>query len=323
VKVTYLLGHDDHQHQITSKTGCSGSIAVPVDGEHDPSANVFGVFDAEYTDNGGLTSHNIHKLQPRHRQAEHFTAQSGIQLADHGTAEGGKTVGFVDNNDWISLSPYAVSNATSFTGRVSSAGPGGTIEVRAGSATGALMGTVAVAPTGSWDTFTNVSVNLTNKPAGTTTLVLVFKGATGNGNLFDLDAFTLATSGAGATTTEGEAFTSQSGVQAAAHAGASGGATLGYIENGDWAGYSGVNTAGMHGFSARVSSAGAGGTLQIRSGSATGTLLGSVAVPVTGGWETFQTVSTTLTAAASGPLFLTFTGGAGNLFDVDTFTVTP
>jgi glucose/arabinose dehydrogenase len=322
VKVTYLLGHDDHQHQITSKTGCSGSIAVPVDGEHDPSANVFGVFDAEYTDNGGLTSHSIHKLQPRHRQAEHFTAQSGVQLADHATAEGGKTVGFVDNGDWISLQPYALGNATSFTGRVSSAGPGGTIEVRAGSPTGALMATVNVAPTGSWDTFTNVSANLANKPAGTTNLVLVFKGTTGNGNLFDLDAFTFATSGSTGTTTEGEAFTSQSGVQAAAHAGASGGQTLGYIENGDWAGYSGVSTAGMHGFSARISSAGSGGTLTVRAGSATGTVLGSVAVPVTGGWETFQTISTSLNASASGPLFLTFTGGAGNLFDVDTFTVT-
>ncbi len=45
VKVTYLLGHDAHEHEITSKTGCSGSIAVPVDGEHDPAANVYGVFD--------------------------------------------------------------------------------------------------------------------------------------------------------------------------------------------------------------------------------------------------------------------------------------
>jgi hypothetical protein len=64
-----------------------------------------------------------------------------------------------------------------------------------------------------------------------------------------------------------------------------------------------------------------GGTIQIRSGSATGTLLGSVAVPVTGGWETFQTVATPLSATASGPLFLVYTGGAGSLFDVDNFTL--
>ncbi|MFD4966563.1 ThuA domain-containing protein, partial [Streptomyces sp. NPDC058417] len=120
---------------------------------------------------------------------------------------------------------------------------------------------------------------------------------------------------------EAEAFTSGSGVQTADHAAASGGRTLGYIENGDWAGYSQVPTAGARTFTAKVSSAGAGGTIEVRSGSATGTLLGSVRVPVTGGWETFTTVSTTLTATASGPLFLRFTGGAGALFDIDTFTL--
>ncbi|GAB2581827.1 carbohydrate-binding protein [Kribbella endophytica] len=322
VKVTYLLGHDDHQHQITSKNGCSGSIAVPADGEHDPAANIFGVFDAEYTDNGGITSHSVRKLQPRHRQGEHFNAMSGVEFATHAAAEGGRTVGYVDNNDWVSFTPYALSTATSFSARVSSGGPGGTIEVRAGSATGQLMATVPVANTGNWDTFTNVSANLSNKPAGTTTLFLVFKGVTGNGNLFDLDAFTLATSGSTGTTREGEAFSSQSGVQVAAHAGASGGQTLGYIDNGDWAGYSTVSTTGLRSFSARISSGGPGGTIQVRSGSATGTLLGSVAVPTTGGWENFQTVSTALTGNATGPLFLSFTGGAGSLFDVDTFTVT-
>ncbi|MGN9808311.1 ThuA domain-containing protein [Micromonospora sp. BQ11] len=125
----------------------------------------------------------------------------------------------------------------------------------------------------------------------------------------------------GSVTVEGESYTSSSGVQIANHAPASGGRTLGYINNGDWAGYSQVSTAGRTGFSARISSGGAGGTIQIRSGSSTGTLLGSVTVPNTGGWETFQTVSTTLNGTGTGPLHLVFTGGSGSLFDVDTLTV--
>ncbi|MGY1577477.1 ThuA domain-containing protein [Streptomyces sp. MN13] len=121
---------------------------------------------------------------------------------------------------------------------------------------------------------------------------------------------------------EAESYSSGSGVQAAAHAPASGGRTLGYIDNGDWAAYASVSTAGASTFTAKVSSAGAGGTIEIRSGSATGTLLGSVRVPVTGGWETFTTVSATLsTTAAPGPLVLRFTGGSGALFDIDTFTL--
>ncbi|MDX3850121.1 ThuA domain-containing protein [Streptomyces sp. AK02-01A] len=122
-------------------------------------------------------------------------------------------------------------------------------------------------------------------------------------------------------TYEGESYTSSQGVQPADHGPASGGRTLGYIENGDWAGYSQAQLAGARTFSAKVSSAGAGGTIQVRSGSATGPVIGSVGVSNTGGWETFQTVSTPLTGTPTGPVFLTFTGGAGSLFDIDTFTL--
>ncbi|WSJ41665.1 carbohydrate-binding protein [Streptomyces sp. NBC_01317] len=325
VKVTYLLGHDEHRHQITQATGCSGNLSVPADGEHDSAANIYGVFDAEYTDAAGLTTHSARILQPRHRQGEHFGAQNGVQVAAHTSAEGGSTVGFTDNNDWISYKPYVLGNANRFTARVSSGGVGGTLEVRTGSATGTLLGTATVAPTGGWENFVDVSANLTNAPSGSTELFLVFKGPTGQGNLFDLDAFTFTTgtSGGSSQTVEGESFSSGQGVQAAAHTPASGGNTLGYIENGDWAGYAAVPTAGTKTFSAKVSSAGAGGTITVRSGSATGAVLGTVAVANTGGWETFANVTTTLTGtASSGALFLTFTGGAGSLFDIDTLTLT-
>ncbi|MFD3520045.1 carbohydrate-binding protein [Streptomyces sp. NPDC058653] len=324
VKVTYLLGHDEHRHQITQATGCSGNLNVPADGEHDSAANIYGVFDAEYTDAAGLTSHSVRILQPRHRQAEHFGNQGGIQVAAHANAEGGSTVGFTDNGDWVAFKPYNLANATRFTARVASGGVGGTLEVRTGSATGTLLGSVAVAPTGGWENFVDVSGNITNAPTGTTELFLVFKGVTGQGNLFDVDAFTFTTGTSGSSqTVEGESFSSGQGVQAAAHAPASGGNTLGHIENGDWAGYASVPTAGTKTFSAKISSAGAGGTITIRSGSATGAVLGSVAVPNTGGWETFQNVSTSLTGTgSSGALFLTFSGGAGALFDIDTLTLT-
>jgi len=85
VKLTYLLGHDEHAHQITSSTGCSGTLTIPVDGEHDDAANLYAVFDAEYTDRGAngqpaLTTHTQQILQPRHRQAEHRSSQSGTAL---------------------------------------------------------------------------------------------------------------------------------------------------------------------------------------------------------------------------------------------------
>jgi type 1 glutamine amidotransferase len=127
--------------------------------------------------------------------------------------------------------------------------------------------------------------------------------------------------GPGPATVEGEAYTSGSGVQSADHGGASGGHTLGYIDNGDWAGYASVSTSGATSFSARIASAGPGGTVGIRAGSQNGPVLGTLQVPSTGSWDTFTTVSAKLTAAGSGPLFLTFGGGAGSLFDIDTFSL--
>ncbi|MFC4588521.1 ThuA domain-containing protein [Sphaerisporangium corydalis] len=253
-------------------------------------------------------------------EAESFSSQSGVQAAGHAGASGGTTLGYIDNGDWAGYASVSTAGATGFTARVSSGGAGGTITIRSGSQTGTVLGTVAVPNTGSFDNFQNVTTTLNGSASGA--LFLSFTG--GSGSLFDVDTFTLTKTSTPptTTTTEGEAFTSQSGVQTAGHAGASGGTTLGFVDNGDWAGYSQVNTSGAKTFAARVSSGGPGGTITVRSGSQTGTVLGSVAVPSTGSWDTFQNVTTTLSGSASGTLFLSFTGGSGSLFDVDTFTIT-
>lgn len=198
VKVTHILGHDSHGHPVTSATGCSGTIQTSADHEHDPNANIFGVFDAEYTDRGAngqppLTTHDQAVTQPRHRQAEHFGTSRGVQVSTHTPAHGGRTVGDIHDGDWIAFQPYLVKNAKKFTARVSSAGSGGTLEIRTGRADGRLLGSVKVPVTGGWETFTDVSAALADKPpAGTTTLYLVFKGS-GTDALYDVDDFTLTT----------------------------------------------------------------------------------------------------------------------------------
>ncbi|MEH0939287.1 ThuA domain-containing protein, partial [Micromonospora psammae] len=127
----------------------------------------------------------------------------------------------------------------------------------------------------------------------------------------------------GNTTVQAESFSSASGVQPFTKAGANGGQTLGYIDPGDWAAYNGVDLTGVASFKARVVSGGAGGTIQVRTGSTTGTVLGSVAVPNTGSWTTYADVTTNLSGVPSGTqnLYLTFTGSGTGLFDVDDFTL--
>ncbi|WP_157520387.1 ThuA domain-containing protein [Herbidospora daliensis] len=324
VELDYALGHDQHAHLITSRTGCTGTIVVPKDGEHDAAANLYGVFTARYVDEGGLENTQTVTLQPKHRQAEHAHTLQGVQVTTPGGSEGGRAIGHTDNNDWISFEPYALGNATKITVRTASGGVGGTIEVRAGSPTGTLLGTVAAPKTAGWGDFVVNTGDLTNAPAGTTKLYLVFKGPAGA--LFDLDWFDFTTTGElDATTVEGEAFTSTFGVQDAPHGNASGGKAAGYTDPGDWAGYAPINLTGATTFTARIASGGPGGTLSIRHGSQTGPLLGTITVANTGGWEDYVDLSTRLTnvPAGNGQLFLVFDGpsGRGALFDVDYWTL--
>ncbi|WP_455360468.1 ThuA domain-containing protein [Streptomyces sp. SYSU K21746] len=196
VKVTHILGHDSHGHPVTSANGCTGTLKTTADGEHDPNANIFGVFDAEYTDRGAggqapLTTHDQNVVQPKHRQAEHYNAANGVSIVNKTPAHGGKTVGDIHNGDWIAFKPYRIGDATSLTARISSGGAGGTLEVRAGTPGGRLLGSTAVPVTGSWETFQDVTASLKRPPAGTTTVYLVFKG--GAGALYDVDDFTFST----------------------------------------------------------------------------------------------------------------------------------
>ena len=192
VTVTFILGHDSHGHPQTSATGCSGTLQTLADGEHDPNANIFGVWNAEYTDSGAgdappLTGSDEVVSQTKQRQAEHFGEGEGPTAISLGGANGGRAVEVTDGG-WVSYTPYLLSNATDFTARVSSAGGSGTIEVRAGAPDGAVLGTVEVGDTGGAETYQDLTTTLANQPAESTTLYLVFTGGT-----FNLDDFTFST----------------------------------------------------------------------------------------------------------------------------------
>ncbi|QHF98722.1 glycosyl hydrolase [Streptomyces sp. NHF165] len=193
VEVTYILGHDSHGHPMTSAKGCEGTIKTQADGEHDPNADIFGVFDATYTDGGAagqppLTGKDESILQPRHRQAEHFTTSAdGVTTGDVAGAEGGKAVTGAQNGQWIAFEPYVSSGLTKATARVKAAAEGA-VEIRAGAPDGPVLGTAQVTPGDDW---AEVSTDLEAGPADASALYLTFTG--GDGALFDLDSFTVTT----------------------------------------------------------------------------------------------------------------------------------
>src|SRR5260370_22387760 len=89
-----------------------------------------------------------------------------------------------------------------------------------------------------------------------------------------------------------------------------GGYDLGSADNGDWAHYKSVNFgAGVGSINLRTASAGSGGTLEFHLDSVTGALIGTATVPITGGWQTWTTVSAPIARAIGvHDLYLLFKG---------------
>ncbi len=116
---------------------------------------------------------------------------------------------------------------------------------------------------------------------------------------------------------QASSFNSVSGLQTEPTSDTLGGYDVGYSYGGAYAVYQNVNlAAGFTNVSVRVASANSG-TLEFLLDSPTGPLLGSVSIPNTGGWQTWQTVTSSVSGAGGlHNLYLVFQGtasGIGNL----------
>ncbi|HET8784604.1 MAG TPA: ThuA domain-containing protein, partial [Candidatus Limnocylindrales bacterium] len=116
------------------------------------------------------------------------------------------------------------------------------------------------------------------------------------------------------------------GVETETTSDAGGGQNIGFIENGDYVSYSPINLEELTGLRFRVASGGAGGTIEARLDSPTGPVAGTVAVPSTGGWQTWTNVTMDLPTPPEGTheMFLVFVNpsaaGGDGLFNVNSFT---
>jgi hypothetical protein len=117
--------------------------------------------------------------------------------------------------------------------------------------------------------------------------------------------------------TEAETICWESGV--ATEKCSEGGMDVENIENGDWIKVEGVDfSSGAVSFDARVASATNGGKIELRLDSSTGTLIGTCGVQGTGGGQNWTTKSCNITGATGvHDLYLQFTGGSGNLFNIN------
>ena len=96
------------------------------------------------------------------------------------------------------------------------------------------------------------------------------------------------------------------------------------IASGDWVQVRNLNFgSGAISFTARIAGTVSGGSIQIRLDSTTGTLIGTCAVPSTGGTQTWQNVSCPVSGATGlHDVFFVFAGGSGNLFNFESYIFT-
>ncbi|BBI31695.1 ThuA domain-containing protein [Cohnella abietis] len=192
VKVTPALGHDEHSHPSPTQTGCTGTFETVFSDTN--IENTFFYLTASYTDNGAgeaapLTGASTIVLLSKDRQAEYYDNWSGGKLQTENTADvgAGRNLGFIENGSWLSYKDINLEGISGISARVSSAGSGGTIEVRADSISGPLLATLKIPVTGDWQKWVDVKEELNNVPSGEHNLFFVFSG--GSGYLFNVNKF--------------------------------------------------------------------------------------------------------------------------------------
>jgi hypothetical protein len=108
---------------------------------------------------------------------------------------------------------------------------------------------------------------------------------------------------------EAEAYTAMYGIQTQATTDAGGGLNIGWVDVNDWLDYAiTVPAAGAYNVSFRVASQLATGAFQLKKGA---TVLASLAVPNTGGWQNWQTISAKVTLAQGAQTLRIQATGAG------------
>ena len=191
VETQLFIGHDEHAHPLDVFTGCEVTIPTPA-GHGSQGDRIFLFMESRYQDQGGsgvsgALGRTETLLYPRVWEAEHFEAQSGIQLEGSDDPTGGRSqLAFIDHGDWVRYEDRSLDGITHVTFRVASAGAGGTISLRQDSPEGAVLGRTQVPLTGGWQQFVDVTMPVT-PTSGVSDLVLLFENASSASGLFNIN----------------------------------------------------------------------------------------------------------------------------------------
>ena len=293
-------------------------------------------------------------------EAENYSTVSSSTIQKISTTSG-NGLGYIENGNYLVFNNVDFgTGVSSLTALVANGINSSTnIEARLDSAAGTLLGTLQVPSTGSWDTYQEKACNLSST-TGIHNLYVKFSGPVNvdwfsfvvSSNTTTPAPTAIATAAPTAAPTEAPAPTvapteapistaaptpikieaenyssvSSSTIQKIATTNGNG---LGYIENGNYLVFNNVNFGtGVNSLTALVANGINSSTnIEARLGSATGTLLGTLQVPSTGGWDTYQEKACNLSSATGiHNLYVKFSGPVNVdwlLFDASSNTTNP
>ncbi|MFB9245972.1 carbohydrate-binding protein [Massilia antarctica] len=234
-------------------------------------------------------------------QAEAYCQMSGVQLETTSDAGGGQNVGYIDSGDWMNYTvdvPSAGLYTVSY--RVASQSGGGSISLeRSGGSP--VFGTMAVGATGGWQTWNTISHDV-QLPAGKQSIGIAAKAGG-----FNLNWISIAAAGSGGQIAliQGEDYAAMSGVETEQTSDAGGGKNASHIDTGDWMSYTNapvtIPESGTYTIEFRVASVGGGElSFEVAGGKPT---YATVAIPATGGWQSWASVKKTVTLNAGSHSF--------------------
>ncbi|QRR02178.1 carbohydrate-binding protein [Dyadobacter sandarakinus] len=261
-----------------------------------------------------LTQAQSNKTIPGKIQAENFDAVYGVGTEDTQDEGGGQDIGWIGDGSWMDYHVQVTkSGYYTFRFRIANGfSPEATIVLK--SAVGSELGRVTLPQTGGmqgWQTATMIAP----LPAGSQTIrIFAEKG------IFSFNWFECSGSKSIAGLIQAEHFDNMSGVRIEETGDTGGGGNLGYIDDNDWMDYNlQVTAAGNYTASFRISNAYGQGIIELRD--VQGNVLGEVNVPQTGGWQSWNTISTQVTLPAGSQVVRVF--ARSGAFNFNWFELVP
>lgn len=247
---------------------------------------------------------------------------------------GGFNVGWIESGEWLVFNTTVATSGTyTVSYRVASTAATGAIRLEAAGGA-SVYGTINVPNTGGWQTWQTISHNV-NLLAGQRMAIVAQAGA------FNLNWIRVSGGSPVGGTIQAEAYISASdttttdlgvdscqggsGVDLEPTTDTGGGCNVGWTETGEWLSYSvPITSAGAYTVSYRVASESGGGSIRLE-GAGGSPVYGTIGVPSTGGWQTWQTISHTINLEAGSQLTIAVASGGFNLnwFRVEPSTNVP